>query len=159
MDDDLRHRLFDPSGSRALIVARRPPGCSAMTAVVSDAVWREVVQLLRWTAASTGDSPQLDAGRWWRLASGCADLLRRLPALCDELGEGWDRPAVPGEEETGGPARVERTAGRLLGLLRTGEPVPLRIVAGEVDALGAAAITTLVESSSWVIPGTTRPGW
>jgi hypothetical protein len=153
MDDDLRSRLFDPSDARALVVARRPDGCSALTAVVSDAVWAEVVRLLRWTAASTGASPELDPGRWWRLAAGCADLLRRLPGLCDEVGEDWGRPVVADEEAAGGVARVERGADRLLGLLRTGGPVPLRTVAGEIDALGAAAITALAESSSWIVPG------
>jgi hypothetical protein len=152
MDDDLRSRLFDPTDARALVLARRPDGCPAVAAVVSDAVWHEVVQLLRWAAASTA-SPALDTGRWWRLASGCADLLRRLPALCDELGEDWDRPAVPDDDAADGVTRVERTAGRLLGLLRTGEPVPLRTVAGEIDALGAAAISALAEISVWSVPG------
>jgi hypothetical protein len=151
MDDDLRSRLFDPCDARALVLARRPTGCSAVNAVVSDAVWDEVIGLLRWATASTGASSALDPGRWWRLAWGCADLLRRLPALCDELGEGWDRPAVPEENAAEGVTRVERGAQRLLDLLRTGEPVPLRTVAGEVDALGAAAITALVEASSWIV--------
>ena len=152
MDDDLRSRLFDPTDARALVLARRPADCPAVTAVVSDAVWQEVVRLLRWAAASTAASPNLDGGRWWRLASGCADLLRRLPALCDELGEEWDRPAVPGDDTADGVARVERTAERLLGLLRTGAPVPLRTIAGEIDALGAAAITALAETSAWIVP-------
>jgi hypothetical protein len=152
MDDDLRSRLFDPSGTRALILARRPPGGSAVAAVVSDALWQEVVGLLRWTAASTAGSPDLDPGRWWRLAWGCADLLRRMPGLCDELGEEWDRPPVPEEEDIGGAARAERSAERLLLLLRTGSPAPLRAVAGEIDALGAAAITAYAESSTWVVP-------
>jgi hypothetical protein len=115
-------------------------------------VWQEVVRLLRWAAASTAASPNLDSGRWWRLASGCADLLRRLPALCDELGEEWDRPAVPDDDAVDGAARLERTAERLLGLLRTGEPMPLRTIAGEIDALGAAAITALAETSTWTVP-------
>jgi hypothetical protein len=152
MDDDLRSRLFDPTGARALVLAHRPAGCPAVTAVVSDAVWHEVVQLLRWAAASTAASPNLDTGRWWRLASGCADLLRRLPAMCDELGEEWDRPAVPDDLATGGVARAARVAERLVGLLRTGEPVPLRTLAGEIDALGAAAITALADTSPWIVP-------
>jgi hypothetical protein len=152
MDDDLRSRLFDPSGARALILARRPPGGSAVTAVVSDALWQDVVALLRWTAASTAASPDLDPGRWWRLAWGCAELLRRMPALCDELGEDWDRPTVLDDEDAGGAARAERSAERLLGLLRTGSPTPLRTVAGEIDALGAAAIAAYAESSTWVLP-------
>src|SRR4051794_21286150 len=151
MDDRLRSRLFDPSGARALILARRPPGGSAVAAVVSDALWQEVVVLLRWTAASTAASPDLDPGRWWRLACGCAELLRRMPALCDELGEDWDRPTVA-EDDAGGAARAEHSAERLLGLLRASSPVPLRTVAGEIDSLGAAAITAYAECSPWVLP-------
>jgi hypothetical protein len=153
MDDDLRSRLFDPTDTRALVLAHRPAGCPAVNAVVSDAVWQEVVVLLRWSAASTAAAPNLDTGRWWRLAASCAGLLRRLPALCDELGEEWDRPAVPDDDAADGVARVERAADRLLELLRTGEPVPLRTVAGEIDALGAAAITALAETSAWIVPG------
>ena len=41
MDDDSRFQLFDPSGAHALAVAHRPADCSAVTAVVSDAVWLE----------------------------------------------------------------------------------------------------------------------
>jgi hypothetical protein len=152
MDDDLRSRLFDPSGTQALILARRPRGGSAVTAVVSDAFWHEVVGLLRWTAASTEGSPALDRGRWWRLASGCAELLRRMPGLCDELGEDWDRPTVPDDEDAGGAARAQRSAERLFALLRAGSPAPLRAVAGEIDALGAAAITAYVECSPWGMP-------
>ncbi|HEY0509773.1 MAG TPA: hypothetical protein VGD12_17065, partial [Blastococcus sp.] len=65
MDDDLRQRLFDPKGAHRLVLARRPPESSVVTAVVSDVVWQEVVSLLRWSAATTG-SPDVDAGRWWR---------------------------------------------------------------------------------------------
>lgn len=152
MDDALRSRLFDPSGTRALILARRPPGGSAVAAVVSDALWEEVIGLLRWTTASTAATPDLDPGRWWRLARSCADLLRRMPGLCDELGEQWERPTVAEDEGADGWARAERCAERLLALLRAGSPVPLRVVAGEVDALGAAAIAAYAECSTWVIP-------
>jgi hypothetical protein len=151
MDDDLRSRLFDPSGTRALVLARRPPGGSAVATVVSDALWHEVVGLLRWTAASTAGSPDLDPGRWWRLAAACADLLRRMPGLCDELGEQWDRPTTPEDGDTAA-ARAERSAGRLVALLRAGPPAPLRTVAGEIDALGAAALTAYAESSTWALP-------
>lgn len=154
MDDDLRSRLFDPSDTRVLVLARRPDGCPAVTAVVSDVVWRDVVQLLRWAAASTGAAPELDTGRWWRLAAGCADLLRRLPALSDEAGEDWaPSPEVAQEDEADGTLRVQRVADRLLRLLLTGGPVPLRSLAGEVDALGAAAISALVGGSTWAVPG------
>lgn len=153
MDDDLRQWLFDPVGAHRVVLARRPTDCSPLTCVVSDAVWHEVVQLLRWSAATTS-SAGVDEARWWRLAAGCADLLRRLPALCDELGEPWDRSAPPDDAELPGTARVARATRRLAGLLRSSGPVPLRRLAGDIDALGAAAISALTQTSSWALPGT-----
>jgi hypothetical protein len=152
MDDDLRQRLYDPEGAHRLVLARRPPNSSAMTCVVSDVVWHEVVHLLRWSAATTG-SAGVDAGRWWRLAAGCADLLRRMPGLCDEMGEPWGLNAPADDPELPGATRVELATSRLLALLRTRDPVPLRRLAGEVDALGAAAISALTQTSSWALPG------
>jgi hypothetical protein len=153
MDDDLRHELFDPAGAHRLVLARRPPACPPVTCVVSDVVWQDVVQLLRWSAATTS-SAHLDAGRWWRLAAGCAELLRRLPALCDELGEPWDPAAPPDDAVLPGRVRVAFSSVRLVRLLRTPDPVPLRSLAGEVDALGAAAISALAQASSWTVPAT-----
>lgn len=152
MDDDLRRWLFDPGDAHRLVLARRPPNACAMTSVVSDVVWHDVVHLLRWSAATTGSS-DLDAGRWWRLATGCADLLRRLPALCDELGEPWGVTAPVDDADLPAPVRVAVTTRRLAELLRTQDPVPLRRLAGEVDALGAAAISAYAQSSSWALPG------
>jgi hypothetical protein len=154
MDDDLRRWLFDPTTTRGLVLARRPADPSAVSCVVSDVVWQEVVRLLRWAAADAGGSATLDAARWWRLAAGCAELLRRLPGLSDELGEPW-RPANPLEAAPGasGAARVEAAAGRLAGLLRSLDPMPLQALVAEVDELGAAAISTLAERSSWIVPG------
>jgi len=153
MDEDLRHELFDPGGAHRLVLARRPPASSPLTCVVSDVVWRDVVHLLRWSAATTSRA-EVDAGRWWRLAAGCANLLRRLPALCDELGEPWG-PATPADDaELAGTVRVAFSTVRLARMLRTAEPVPLRQLAGEVDALGAAAISALAQTSSWVLPAT-----
>ena len=91
MDDELRRLLFDPGATRDLVLARRPLPRSAVACVVSDVVWTEVVRLLRWAAAGTQGAPNLQSGTWWRLAAGCADLLRRLPGLSAELGEGWTR--------------------------------------------------------------------
>jgi hypothetical protein len=153
MDDDLRRELFDPAGTRQLVLARRPAGCSAMGAVVSDVVWQEVVRLLRWAVAGTDGAPGLDAGRWWRLAAGCAELLRGMPALCDELGEPWDTGGAVEAPAVSGTARVDLVAGRLAALLRSPGTTTLRQVAAEVDALGAAAISALAESSSWQVPG------
>ena len=157
MDDDLRRWLFDPTTAHELVLARRPFPRSAVACVVSDVVWHEVVRLLRWAVAGTGGDRELESGRWWRLAAGCADLLRRLPGLSDELGEGWlsgpeDEPA-PEAYDADGEARVVQVAGRLAALLRTGEPVPLQRLAVEVDALGAAAISALAERSAWTVPG------
>jgi hypothetical protein len=151
MDDELRHRLFDPQEAHVLVLARRPPSRSAVACVVSDVVWHEVVGLLRWAAAGTGRTPELDAGRWWRLAAGCADLLRRLPALSDELEEPW-LGVGPAATTTGtGEERVERAAGRLWRLLRTTDPLPLAVLAAEIDALGAAATGALAERSAWTV--------
>jgi hypothetical protein len=153
MDDDLRQWLFDPAHAHRLVLARRPAHCSPVTCVVSDVVWHDVIQLLRWSAATTRTAG-VDAARWWRLAAGCADLLRLLPALCDELGEPWDRAAPPDDPDLPGTARVALATGRLAALLRATHPVPLRRLAGDVDALGAAAISALAQTSSWAVPGT-----
>jgi len=151
MDDDLRQALFDPEGAHRLVLARRPPSPSPVTAVVSDVVWEEVVHLLRWSSATTA-SAGVDAVRWWRLAAGCADLLRRLPALCDEVGEPWGPTAPADDPELPGTTRVALTTARVAALLRAREPVPLRRLAGEVDALGAAAINALAQASTWTVP-------
>lgn len=157
MDDDLRRRLFDPTTAHRLVLSRRPSSRSAVSCVVSDVVWHDVVGLLRWATAGTGGVTGLDSGRWWRLAASCADLLRRLPGLCDELGEPW-RPAPPDDAtmEGDGAARVERAAARLAALLRSGEPVPLQRLAVEVDALGAAAISALAGQADWTLSGDRR---
>jgi hypothetical protein len=152
MDDDLRPWLFDPATTRGLVLNRRPAERTALTCVVSDAVWQDVVRLLRWAAADTGGAGPLDTGRWWRLAAGCADLLRRLPGLSDELGEPW-RPADRVEAGNGsGAARVEAAVARLAALLRSSDPLPLGVLAEEIDTLGAASISTLAERSSWTVP-------
>jgi hypothetical protein len=157
MDDDLGRWLFDPATAHRAVLARRPFPRSAVACVVSDVVWHDVVRLLRWAAADTGGDSELESGRWWRLAAGCADLLRRLPGLSDELGEG--RQAGPSDDparvagDADGKTRVAQAAGRLAALLRTGEPVPLQRLAVEIDALGAAAINALADGSEWTIPG------
>jgi hypothetical protein len=153
MDEDLRHALFDPAGAHRLVLARRPAGSPPLTCVVSDVVWQDVVQLLRWSAATTSRA-EVDAGRWWRLAAGCAALLRRLPGMCDELGEPWGPTASPDDAELPGTDRLALATARLAALLRTPEPVPFRLLAGDVDALGAAAISALAQTSSWALPAT-----
>lgn len=158
MDDDPRGWLFDPTTTRGLVLAHRPREHSAVHCVVSDVVWQEVVGLLRWAMSDTGGASRLDSGRWWRLAAGCADLLRRLPRLSDELGEPWrgaDLPATTQQsgDRPSGTARVTATAERLTRLLRSPEPLPLAALAAEIDALGAAAISALADQTSWVVPG------
>jgi hypothetical protein len=152
MDDDPRLWLFDPTTTRRLVLAHRPAEPSAMTCVVSDLVWQDVVRLLRWASADTGRAAKLEAGRWWRLAAGCADLLRRLPALSDELSEPWRPSSPPVDYDGPAAARVQAAVARLTRLLRAPDPLPLRALAFEIDALGAAAIGTLAERSSWAIP-------
>jgi hypothetical protein len=150
MDDDTRW-LFDPSTTRRLVLAHRPAAPSAMACVVSDTVWHDVVRLLRWATAGTGRATELDSGRWWRLASGCADLLRRLPTLSDELGEPWRSTPPPVAADAPASARVDAAVARLTRLLQAPDPLPLRALAVEVDALGAAAISMLAERSSWTV--------
>jgi hypothetical protein len=154
MDRDPRHLLFDPPAAHRMVLARRPPRASAVVGVVSDVVWRDVVGLLRWATADTHGAGGLDMGRWWRLAAACADLLRRLPGLVDELAEPsvGDLPDDPlrGEES------VATAADRLAALLVSVEPVPLRRLAVEVDALGAAAIAALARQGPWAGPTAAR---
>ena len=140
--------LFDPDTTRALVLARRPSGGRAVEDVVSDVVWGEVVGLLRWAAAAARAPVALRTGSWWRLAAGCAALLRRLPALSAEIAEPWtvEPPVVPLD---GVPPseRVAVVAGRLAGLLRSGQPVRLRRLAAEVDALGEAAVQAIAATA------------
>jgi hypothetical protein len=155
MDDDPRTWLFDPSTAHRIVLARRPVPRSAVSGVVSDVVWTDVVRLLRWATADAGGRTELETGRLWRLAAACADLHRRLPALVDEAGEPWSGDdAVPPElDELDAEARLGRVAGRLTALLLSDEPVPLQLVAAEIDALGSAALSAFAEQVPWMIPG------
>ena len=155
MDDDPRRWLFDPPTAHRLVLARRPVPRSAVTAVVSDVVWTDVVRLLRWATADAGGRTDLATGRWWRLAAACADLHRRLPALVDEVDEPWqgDDPAATEADALDGEARVARAAARLAALLLSDQPVPLQTVAAEIDALGSAALTAFAQQVPWTMPG------
>ena len=73
--------------------------------------------------------------------------LSRLPS-----GEPWGATAPADDPALPGTVRVAATTARLAALLRAPEPVPLRYLAGEVDAVGAAAISALAEASSWTLP-------
>jgi hypothetical protein len=152
MDDEFRAHLFDPQAAHGLVLARRPPSRSAVAWVVSDVVWHEVVVLLRWSAAGTHGAPELEAGRLWRLAGGCAELLSRLPGLSDELEEPWQPVGTAENPEDGGADRVERVSRRVGRLLRAPTPPSLAVLAAEIDELGAAAISALAETSGWTVP-------
>jgi hypothetical protein len=152
MDEDLQRWLFDPAASHDLVLAHRPPVRTAVTCVVSDVVWGEVVRLLRWANAGTRGSASLEIGTWWRLAAECAALLRRFPALSAEIDEPWAvTPPPDAPAGLSGGARVAEVADRLADLLCTREPIPLRTLAAHVDALGAAAIAAV--AGTWAVPG------
>jgi hypothetical protein len=154
MDDDAHRWLFDPTLAHRMVLAHRCDPGSAVSCVISDVVWQDVIGLLRWATAGTGRAPDLEPGRWWRLAAGCADLLRRLPAFGDEIGEPW-RPAAPQPEPaSAGAERVAVATDRLVALVRSAEPLPLARLAVAIDALGAAAVSALAQEASWALPRT-----
>lgn len=156
MNDVLRQSLFDPPAARALVLARRRAQGSVVQDVVSDLVWQEVVQLLRWATAATRSPTTVPTGVYWRLAASCADLLRRLPRLCGELGEPWDLPAATdAPPDVTGIERVAGVTDRLAVLLQNGCPVPLARLAADVDELGAAAIEVIADR--WRDPSPLAP--
>lgn len=152
MDASTRHWLYDPTTTRRLVLAHRPAATSVVSVVVSDLVWGDVVRLLRWADAGVRSEGELAAGTWWRLAGACAELLRRLPGLCAEVGEAWSILAPDDDGGTVGRARVALVADRLSTQLRSGHPLALTVLASEVDALGAAAISALAEEAIWTLP-------
>jgi hypothetical protein len=148
MDGDPARWLFDPSTTRALVLAHRSPGGRPVDDVVWGVVWSDVVRLLRWAAAGSSAPPELRTGTWWRLAAGCAALLRWRPSLSAEIAQPWTvlspEPAAPGAL----PAqRIDQVADRLATLLRAPEPVDLRALAPEVDTLGEAAVQAIAAST------------
>ena len=156
MDRTASSWLFDPPAARSAVLARRRPGAHPVECVVSDAVWADVVRLLRWATADTSGDPDLAAGTWWRLAAGCADLLRRMPGLCAEICEPCAFEAVVDPAaDLPGPERIGLVTGKVLALLLSPEPVPLRVLAAEVDALGEAAVHALAEQEAGT--GVDRP--
>ena len=145
MDPSTRHWLYDPATARSLVLAHRPAATSVVSVVVSDVVWADVVRLLRWADAGIRARGSVAEGTWWRLAASCADLLRRLPGLSAEIGEPWCIAPTADDDSATGRERVAGVAARLAAHLRSGRPLPLHLLAGEIDALGAAAISALVE--------------
>lgn len=154
MDDDAHRWLFDPTLAHRMVLAHRCEPGSAVSCVISDVVWQDVIGLLRWATASTGRAPDLEPGRWWRLAAACADLLRRLPTFGDEIGEPWRPvPSAP-DPAPDGAARVAAATDRLLALVRSAEPLPLARLAVAIDALGAAAVSALALEAAGALPRT-----
>ena len=153
--------LYDPALSGVLVRAHRPAASGAARAVVSDAVWSDVLTLLRWAEATLRCPADLRDGTAWRTASNAAALLRRLPGLCDELGVGWPGPE-PGPDPVDGMASQRRrtSADRLTLLLCTPEPsaagrLPDAVgtLADAVDEVGAAALAVLTEHADWAVHG------
>src|SRR4051812_13656251 len=149
--------LYDPSLGGVLVRAHRAPTSGAAGSVVSDAVWGDVLGVLRWAEATLGCPPELLTGTAWRAAATSARLLRRLPGLCAEAGGAWPGPAPsPGTSDV--PARIplrtaaDPLAGRV-GSRGGGAGGPLRWAvggrAGDVDGVGAAAIAVLAAATDW----------
>jgi hypothetical protein len=153
--------LYDPSLGGVLVRAHRQPAAGAARAVVSDAVWTDVLGLLRWAEATLTCPADLTSGTAWRTAAGAAALLRRLPGLCDELGLAWPG-AHAGSEPVGGSAAARlRTAVDRLALLLCSPEVDaadrrggaVAELARCVDETGAAAIAVLAEGTDWTVRG------
>jgi hypothetical protein len=143
-------QLYDPHTGGALVRAHRPIGGGAASDVVSDAVWSDVLGLLRWARATLRCSGDLLPGVAWRTAAASAALLRRMPAYCDERGECWSlelaTPVAVGTVRD----RLHCAAAVLWARLRAPqEDLPLCVLAVEVDAVGAAAVGLLAEGADW----------
>ena len=153
--------LYDPSLGALLVRAHRPPAAGALRSVVSDAVWSDVLGVLRWAEATLTCRPDLAAGTAWRTAAAAAALLRRLPGLCDEVGVAWaGAGGEPGAAQVPAAVRLRTAADRLA--LRLCSPddgtedqleIVLRDLARDVDEVGAAAIAVLAEGSDWTVTG------
>ncbi|MGY5884126.1 hypothetical protein [Modestobacter lacusdianchii] len=149
--------LYDPSAGDLLVRAHRPPSAGAAADVVSDAVWRDVLRLVRWATATLDCPPELVTGTAWRTAATSAALLRRLPGLCVAAGLAW--PGVPAgavDADDSARARLRAATHRLAALLGSpdaelGDPALLAAVVADVDAVGAAAIALLAEEADWTV--------
>jgi hypothetical protein len=125
--------------------------------VVSDAVWTDVLGVLRWAEATLSCPPELLGGTAWRAAATAAGLLSRLPGLCAEAGVGWPGPSPePMTADVPARARLRRAADRLALRLcspEEGAGGPLRTavadLARDVDEVGAAAIGVLAAATDW----------
>jgi hypothetical protein len=153
--------LYDLSLGGVLVRAHRAPAGGAAGSVVSDAVWGDVLGVLRWAEATLTCPPELTGGTAWRTAAASAGLLRRLPGLCAEAGVAWPGPAPAAEAGDVPAARRLRAAADRLALRlcspEEGVTGPLRAaladLAGDVDEVGAAAIALLAEGTDWTAAG------
>ncbi|MPQ98666.1 hypothetical protein GB931_12190 [Modestobacter sp. I12A-02628] len=143
--------LFHPEVARLVVLARRPAGADAVRCVVSDAVWGDVVRLLRWAASADRSAPDVAARARWRLAVDCYDLMRRLPTLIDEVDEQWvSLPDDPLPDDAPAPAeQLREVAAELTAALVADAQVSLFEVGLLVNRLGAAAIAASVDGADW----------
>jgi hypothetical protein len=119
---------------------------------VSDAVWTDVLALLRWAEATLTCPPGLAAGTAWRTAATAAALLRRLPGLCAEAGVGWLGQSDPvSVVDVPARERLRTAADRLALRLCSPEEglVGSSGLARDVDEVGAAAIGVLAAGTDW----------
>ena len=153
--------LYDSSLGGLLVRAHRAPRAGAAGCVVSDALWTDVLGLLRWAEATLTCPAEFAGGAAWRTAVAAAALLRRFPGLCAEAGVAWPGPAFETEpaEETAA-ARLRTAADRLALRLcspEEGAAGPLRDAVAElardVDGVGAAAIAVLAAGTNWSSAG------
>jgi hypothetical protein len=153
--------LYDPSLGGVLVRAHRPPGAGAAGSVVSDLLWSDVLQVLRWADAALRCPPGLTGATAWRAAAAAAALLRRVPALCAETGVPWAGPSAA-PVTAAGPVtlRLQAAADRLALRLcspeegMTGpEPTGIGDLARDVDEVGASAIAVLVATTDWTAAG------
>jgi hypothetical protein len=153
--------LYDPSLGGVLVRAHRSPAAGAASSVVSDAVWSDVLGVLRWAEATLTCVPGLVGGTAWRTATASAGLLRRLPGLCAEAGVAWPGPSVvPPTAEVAATERLRTATDRLaLRLCSPEEGVagPLRDAVGDLardlDEVGAAAIAVVAARTDWTAMG------
>ena len=79
--------LYDPLRSAEAVRAHRPSGSGAATCVVSDALWGDVLSLVRWAQATSACPADLRAGAAWRTATrGDRAPVRELAAEVGTLG-------------------------------------------------------------------------
>jgi hypothetical protein len=144
-----------------LVRSHRRPAAGAARAVVSDAVWTDVLGLLRWAEATLTCPADLRSGTAWRTAAGAAALLRRLPGLCGELGVAWPGVSAAPAPVGGAAALRLRTAVDRLALLLCSPEVDaadrlggaVAELARGVDDIGAAAVAVLAEGADWTVRG------